>query len=237
MLFDLRGRGRRRTVQVIYLSLALLMGGGLVLLGIGGNQSGGGLLDAFTNGSSSADTGVFGERRQAAEKRVQADRTNATAWAALARAQYQEASAGANFDQSTGRFTAAGTANLRGADRAWQQHLKLDPPKVDANVAVIMAQVYGQAGLNRPDDAVAAQEVVASARDDVGSYLQLAGYAFAADQTRKGDLAGDKAIALATADQKEQIKAQVEGLKTQAAQAAAQQSQQAAPPATPAPTG
>ena len=27
MLFDLRGRGRRRTVQAIYLSLALLMGG------------------------------------------------------------------------------------------------------------------------------------------------------------------------------------------------------------------
>ena len=34
MLFDLRGRGRRRTVQVIYLSLAILMGGGLVLFGI-----------------------------------------------------------------------------------------------------------------------------------------------------------------------------------------------------------
>ena len=37
MLFDLRGRGRRRTVQVIYLSLAILMGGGLVLFGIGGD--------------------------------------------------------------------------------------------------------------------------------------------------------------------------------------------------------
>ncbi len=29
MLFDLRGRGRRRAIQAIYLSLALLMGGGL----------------------------------------------------------------------------------------------------------------------------------------------------------------------------------------------------------------
>ena len=33
MLFDLRGRGRRRTIQVIYLGLAVLMGGGLVLFG------------------------------------------------------------------------------------------------------------------------------------------------------------------------------------------------------------
>ena len=31
MLFDLRGRGRRRVVQVVYLGLALLLGGGLVL--------------------------------------------------------------------------------------------------------------------------------------------------------------------------------------------------------------
>ena len=46
MLFDLRGRGRRRAVQAIYLGLAILMGGGLVLFGIGGATSGG-LLDAF----------------------------------------------------------------------------------------------------------------------------------------------------------------------------------------------
>jgi hypothetical protein len=36
MLFDLRGR-RRRVVQVTYLMLALLLGGGLVLFGIGGS--------------------------------------------------------------------------------------------------------------------------------------------------------------------------------------------------------
>jgi len=232
MLFDLRGRGRRRTIQVIYLGLAVIMGGGLVLLGVGSNQSGGGLLDAFTNGSSAPDTGVFGDRRKAIERRVKANRQDATAWAALARARYQEASAGGNVDQNTGVFTAEGKTQLREADRAWSEYLELDPPQPDATVAVIMAQVYGPAGLDRPDDAVAAQEIVADRRADVGSYLQLAGYAFAANQTRKGDLAGDKAISLATKEQKEQIKAQVEGLKSQAAQAAAKEAQQAAPPAT-----
>jgi len=241
MLFDLRGRGRRRTVQVIYLGLAVLMGGGLVLLGIGGNQSGGGLLDAFTNGSSAPDTGAFGDRREAAERRVKANRQDAKAWAALARARYQEASAGGNVDQNTGVFTPEGKKQLREADRAWQMYLKLDPPKLDATVAVIMAQVYGPAGLNRPSDAVGAQEIVADRRGDVGSYLQLAGYAYAANQTRKGDLAGDKAISLATKEQKEQIKAQIEGLKSQAAQAAVQDAQPGgaqpggAPPGTPAP--
>src|SRR5215217_1581794 len=56
MLFDLRGRGRRRTVQVIYLSLAILMGGGLVLFGIGGATSGG-LFDAISgDGNTSSGT-------------------------------------------------------------------------------------------------------------------------------------------------------------------------------------
>jgi len=33
MLFDLRGTGRRTTVRIIYLGLALLMGGGLMAVG------------------------------------------------------------------------------------------------------------------------------------------------------------------------------------------------------------
>ena len=49
MLFDLRGR-RRRAVQATYLTLAVLMGGGLVLFGIGSDVSGG-LLDVFKGGS------------------------------------------------------------------------------------------------------------------------------------------------------------------------------------------
>ena len=44
MLFDLRGKGRRRAVRVIYIGLALLMGVGLVGFGIGGGFGGGGLL-------------------------------------------------------------------------------------------------------------------------------------------------------------------------------------------------
>ena len=53
MLFDLRGR-RRRAVQATYLTLAVLMGGGLVLFGIGGDVSGG-LIDAFGGRDSGGD--------------------------------------------------------------------------------------------------------------------------------------------------------------------------------------
>src|SRR5918997_620937 len=55
MLFDLRGTGRRRTVKVVYITLAFLMGGGLVLFGIGGDVSGG-LVDVITDARPTAST-------------------------------------------------------------------------------------------------------------------------------------------------------------------------------------
>src|ERR671911_508833 len=75
MLFDLRGRGRRRTVKIVYITLALLMGGGLVLFGIGGGGAmQGGLVDAIT-GSSGGDTGS--ERFDNAEKAALAPQRDA----------------------------------------------------------------------------------------------------------------------------------------------------------------
>ena len=76
MLFDLRGRGRRRTVKIVYITLALLMGGGLVLFGIGGGGAmQGGLVDAIT-GSSGGDTGT--ERFDKREREAAAAHAHAT---------------------------------------------------------------------------------------------------------------------------------------------------------------
>jgi len=70
MLFDLRSRHRRRAVKVMYSALALLMGGGLVLFGVGTGQSGGGLLNAFGGGGSSgAQNQVVSQEETAARKR------------------------------------------------------------------------------------------------------------------------------------------------------------------------
>ena len=83
MLFDLRGRGRRRAVQGIYLGLALLMGGGLVLFGVGGATSGG-LLDAFksNSGQTSVDK-VFQQRVDKAETGIRVHPTDPKAWAEI----------------------------------------------------------------------------------------------------------------------------------------------------------
>src|SRR5215211_3616640 len=103
MLFDLRGRGRRRTVKLVYITLALLMGGGLVLFGIGGGGAmQGGLVDAIT-GSSGGDTGAgrFDKAERDAAAATRRNPQNAAAWAALARARVQNAGFGDNFDPSS----------------------------------------------------------------------------------------------------------------------------------------
>src|SRR3954463_5160124 len=99
MLFDLRGAGRRTTVKVVYVLLAILMGGGLVLFGIGGSVSGG-LVDAITGskGNSPAGSGEFQSRAAAAQRKAEASPRNAALWAEAARARYQLALTGDFLD-------------------------------------------------------------------------------------------------------------------------------------------
>ena len=56
MLFDLRGRGRRRTVQVIYIGLAVIFMLGFVGLGVGGGFGSSGIFSAFTGEKGSGGT-------------------------------------------------------------------------------------------------------------------------------------------------------------------------------------
>src|SRR4051794_33811286 len=118
MLFDLRGSGRRTTVKVVYVTLAILMGGGLVLFGIGGSVSGG-LIDAITGsqGSSPVGTGEFQKRAADAQRKAEAKPKDAALWAAAARAQYQLALSG--VDQNTGEFTPQGKQRLQAASDDW----------------------------------------------------------------------------------------------------------------------
>ena len=230
MLFDLRGRGRQRSIRVIYGGLALLMGGGLVLFGIGSNSGTGGLLDAVTGSSGSSSTNeVFQERVESAEERVQRNRRDAKAWNDLARARYTLGADQANINED-GTLSDGGVEELRQADRAWTEHVKLAGDAADPNTAVLMIRAYGALGENIK--AVNAAELFATSRNDAGSYLQYATVAYQADQTRTGDLAGKRAVALATEQQRSAIRSQVEQAKSDALQQQAQQAQQGATGAT-----
>ena len=231
MLFDLRGRGRRRVVKVIYLGLALLMGGGLVLFGIGGDVQGG-LFDAFNENSTSASKAIEKDRDKAA-KAANADPNNPALWAVLAEREYQLAGQSKGYNPNATepeqQFTGASKKHLEAAKRAWERHLKLaGNDRVNTDTAAIMRNALVSLG----DDggAVRAQELII---DDLpkpayGDYAQLAALAYGAGQTRKGDLAADRAVELAPKEERENVKTALEQSKTQAAGAAG-----GATPATP----
>jgi hypothetical protein len=232
MLFDLRGRGRRRTIKIVYITLALLMGGGLVLFGIGGGGAmQGGLVDAIT-GSSSGDTGAerFDKNEQAAVRATQARPQDPKAWAALARARVQSAGVGDNFDPNNASYTESGKAKLTGAAEAWDKYLALDPKNPDDRVASLMVRAFDQTGLNRPADAAKAQEIITEARPSATTYATLAIYAYQAGQTRKGDLARNEALERAPKADRNTLKDSLDQAKQQAAVNQLQQDQGAATP-------
>ena len=127
MLFDLRGKGRRRTVQVIYLSLAVLMGGGLVLFGIGGATSGG-LFDAFSSDSGNTNvSSIYTKRIKTYQKprSRSTPRTSRPGRASPARRSSRPAING--YNQATGTYTADGLKHLQVAADSWQTYLDLNP--------------------------------------------------------------------------------------------------------------
>ena len=127
MLFDLRSRGRRRTVQAVYLGLAVLMGGGLVLFGVGAGNGLGGLLNAFTGkGSSNNQSSVVSQAEKNAIKATQINPNNAAAWANLIQARWSQArSSSADVNANTGQFTAAGNKELTALGQDWLRYKKL----------------------------------------------------------------------------------------------------------------
>ncbi|MGB2711544.1 MAG: hypothetical protein WBC33_08500 [Conexibacter sp.] len=213
MLFDLQSRGRRNVVKFIYLWLAILLGGGLVLFGVGAGTGGGGLLDAFTGGGT--DTSVqVSDTEKRLNRVVQKDPQNAKAWMELARARYQTAGLGENYDAAQQTFTESGVQKLQSATTAWQKYLALEPKKPDANVARLMARAYAD-GLNQPAAAADALEIVTGAQPSAASFGQLAQYAYYAGQMRKGDLAADKAVELTPVASRKLVKRQLATVRRQ----------------------
>src|SRR4051794_9845105 len=214
MLFDLQGK-RRRLVQATYLILAILMGGGLVLFGVGSGDISGGLFDAITGKDSNSNSAA----NSAVDKRIKRDlaalKINAKNQAALAdlvRSHYQLATDDA--DPNTGAFGATGKAELHKASAAWDRYVTVAPKPSDS-LASLMLQAYSEGGLNDAGKAASAAELIANARPSAQAYLTLTTYAAKAGQTRKADLAGQKAVDLAPKAQKKFVKKQVAIAKTQ----------------------
>jgi hypothetical protein len=64
--------------------------------------------------------------------------------------------------------------------------------------------------------AVSAQEIVTQVDPSQQTFTNLALYAYQAGQTRKGDLAANKAVSLAPKKQRKDLKSQLQQVKSQA---------------------
>lgn len=216
MLFDLRGH-RRRAVQATYVVLAVLMGGGLVLFGIGGSS--GGILDAIT-GNSSAGGGNLNEQLQkridSQKDRLKASPTNAAVLAGLVRLNYQAAVS--QQPSGSSAFPDDAKDELRAAGAYWDRYVKAKNGEPSADLARFAYTIYGTSGLNQPDKAKEAVRVIAAQSNDSQTYLLLVQTATAAGDTRTAQLAAQKAVDLAPKGQRKQVQKVAKQLQSAAPQ-------------------
>lgn len=219
MLFDLRGRGRRRTVQAVYLALAIILGGGLILFGVGAGNGTGGILNAFTgNGSGSAQGQAVSAQEKAALKATRQNPNSAAAWSQLVQARWSSAtSTSANYNSSTSTFTDAGKKELASLVSAWNRYQSLTKSP-DANTAILAARAYAKLG-QYSNEAGAWETVASSNPTEASAFECLAVSSYAASDTRKGDLAAAKAVELLPKANRATIKQTFTQAKAQASSA------------------
>jgi hypothetical protein len=210
MLFDLRGR-RRRAVQVTYVMLAFLMGGGLVFFGIGGGTAGG-LLDAFKGGGGRGNGNSLTRKRiDRNEKLVRRNPHNTAALAELVRGNYQLATE--QTPSSSASFPKEARDDLATAGKWWQRYLGA-VKKPDPSLASLAVQLYQPGALGKPKQAEQAALIVAAARKDPVDYLHVVQLAALAGDNRTADLATQKAVDLAPKGQRAQVRQQAKQLRT-----------------------
>jgi hypothetical protein len=201
MLFDLRGRGRRRTVQAVFLGMALLFLISYVGVGVGTGGGGGGILNALT-GNNGASSASFAGKVEAAEKRTKRHPTEAAAWAALADAQLHQASEPEFFTAVGEReqYDAKGRELLAKVSSSWNTYLRLDPHHASGELAQKIANIYVEQGLNEPSEEARALKVaIAGTPNNAGLYSALAVSEYDLRRLKEGDAATKKALSLITA--------------------------------------
>lgn len=211
MLFDLRGK-RRRAVQATYLTLAILMGGGLVLFGIGGDVQGG-LVDAFKGGDGNNDNAgsAVQKRNDKNRERLKANPASAVVLGDLVRGEFQLA--GAQLATGQTSYPKEARDELRRSGAYYQRYLTATKGDPDPDLARVALQVYDVTALNRPKDAKAAAQVIAEADGDAASYLRLVQYSTLAGDKRTADLAAKKAVDVAPKADRKVVEQQAEQFK------------------------
>jgi hypothetical protein len=246
MLFDLQSPGRRVVIKVVYATLAVLLGGGLILFGIGGE--GGGFLSDVGGGGGGNGGNPFEEEIDDAEARVQQNPQDTAALAELVQLNYQAGSNQIQVDEETGAQSLSedGEQSLRESADYWDRYLKLtqksgQPPATgvssiavqtfsvlaDASFSQALTSTSGTDALDNANDAITswtdaaeAQRILADAQPATQAYSNLAFFLYRAGDIAGGDQAAAQAAEQAKGNEKQTVEQQLKQTKTEGEQLA-----------------
>lgn len=214
MLFDLRARGRRRTVQVVYVGLALLFLVGFVGFGVGVGGGGGGLIEGILGGKEGSAGAGYGKQIAAAEARTRKHPSEAAAWSALVEARFHEAGNSQFYDEEKQQFTDKGKELLAKIVNDWNRYVALKPSAPTLAVTYDMIKAFGEEGLNQPAQLEAVLQLVIPTKPaNATLYSYLAKAAYQAKDVSTGDLASQKAVGLAPSNERKRVKEYLAALK------------------------
>jgi hypothetical protein len=213
MLFDTRGKHRRRVVRVIYIGLALIFLLGFVGLGVGGGFGSSGIFSAFTNAEGGSSASFSGQIKKY-QKLTREHPNDASAWENLTKNLLHESGGSETYVTSAGVATTKGKELFQQASQAWASYIALNPAKPNAELAQLMESVYGEGGLNEPAKEVEVLQIAVAARPtDAALFAALAEAGYKAHNTRVGDLASAKAVALSPSADRTRVKDELAEVK------------------------
>ncbi len=197
MLFDTSSPRRKRSVQIVFGLLALLMAIGFVGFNVGGEGQGGGIAEGLI-GQENTLTDTAKRDINEANKVLETEPKNTAALARLARGHLAMVNASA-YDPQTGRLVEGGEQLVSRAQASWDRYLQAGPEKPDGNLAIQYSQFF--ANISDYAKAQRAMEIVLLSREpSAGLYSQLTVYALANQDKEKAEQARKRALSLATSD-------------------------------------
>ena len=156
---------------------------------------------------------VVSQQEKAAIKATQTNPNSAAAWSNLVQARWSTArSSSADVNPSTGQFTNAGKTELTALTQDYQ-HYKQLVKQPDPTIAILAARAY-QYLSNYASATDAWTDISVASPTQAIAFECLAANAYAAGQTRKGDLASAKALTLVPQVQRTLLKSRIQQAKT-----------------------
>jgi hypothetical protein len=222
MLFDLRSRRRRHLIQVVYLFLAILIGGGLVLFGVGGGSGSTGILSGLgQNGNGSASgLALLDKAAEKAKRTAQANPASDADWAMYVFDVYRIANSPEDLvatSTTSEAYTQAGAKELKILTTAWKHYIALAPAHPDVTLANAIEDTFGPNGVHEYVTAESADELLVQAEpNSAHAWADLAADAYYAHEVDRAEIAQAKAIQLAPKSERLQLKSYLDAIAAKA---------------------